>query len=337
MSHSPATATFSIRVIWPFGEAHRELGVTPESVREEVGLREGEALGPDARISVEATDRLLHDAVERTGRQDLGLIAALKVEAGHWDILEFAARSRSTLGEAMKCHERFVPLLCDAAEVSMETDRKNIRWTFGFKPPITMHPAAHEFIAAVNLIWARRATGAELPLREVWFMHERPETTNLHERIFGCDIRFEAPATSIVAARSVLELPLVKADSRLSESLDRVAEELLLRLPRPTGLHERIRGLIVEQLAGGDCNAKSVARSLGMSTRTLNRKLGEKGTGFRELLDETRSELAASYLKNPSLSIGEAAYLTGFANPQAFHRAFKRWFDTTPSAFRRKG
>jgi AraC-like DNA-binding protein len=222
------------------------------------------------------------------------------------------------------------------AEVSVETERKNIRWTFGYKPPVTMHPAAHEFSAAVNLIWARRATRAEITPREVWFMHERPAETALYERIFGCDIRFEAPSTSIVAPGSIVDLPLVKADSKLSETLDRVAEELLARLPKPSGLHERIQELIVEQLAGGDCTASSVARSLGMSTRTLNRRLGEKGTGFRELLDETRSQLAASYLKNKSLSISEAAYLTGFATPQAFHRAFKRWFDASPAAFRKK-
>ncbi len=306
-------------------------------MRKVLGLSDEQFLDPDTRISIEQADYLLRKAIATSGRRDLGLLAAEQIEPGDLDIVEFTARSRSTLEEGGKCINRFLPLLNQCAEITMSRHGDTMRWTYGFKAGITMHEAASEFVLALVLICCRRATGVTALAQEVWFAHEQPPDISTHQRIFGCPIRFEAPSYSLLIPSTLGQLPLLKADSKLSSALHRVAENMLARLPKPTGLHERVRELILEQLANGHCSAETVADRLQISTRTLNRKLREKGTSFRVLADETRHQLALNYLKRQRLAINEVAYLLGFSSPQAFHRAFKRWTGTTPVAYRRTG
>jgi AraC-like DNA-binding protein len=74
-----------------------------------------------------------------------------------------------------------------------------------------------------------------------------------------------------------------------------------------------------------------------MSGRTLQRRLADEGVSYQELLDDARKEAAGRYLHESALAIGEVAYLVGYSEPAPFHRAFRRWYGTTPEAFRRKG
>ena len=79
-----------------------------------------------------------------------------------------------------------------------------------------------------------------------------------------------------------------------------------------------------------------VARRLAMSPRTLQRRLSEEGTSFEILREEMRKQTAEIFLADRTLSVGEVAFLLGFSEPGAFHRAFKRWHNTTPDAFRKQ-
>ncbi|HEX7028891.1 MAG TPA: helix-turn-helix transcriptional regulator, partial [Gammaproteobacteria bacterium] len=85
---------------------------------------------------------------------------------------------------------------------------------------------------------------------------------------------------------------------------------------------------------GGKISESEIAGALNVSTRTLHRKLQSEGLNINMLLDETRKELAIHYLENSTLTIGEIAYLLGFSEPANFSRAFRRWTNTTPHAYR---
>jgi AraC-like DNA-binding protein len=111
---------------------------------------------------------------------------------------------------------------------------------------------------------------------------------------------------------------------------------LLARYPREDSLIERFRALTKDELKGGDASLEVLAARLGMSARTLQRKLRALGTSHQELLDEMRKALAVRYLAEPDVAVCEVAYLLGFSESSAFHRAFKRWTGTTPSEFRKR-
>jgi AraC-like DNA-binding protein len=97
-----------------------------------------------------------------------------------------------------------------------------------------------------------------------------------------------------------------------------------------------VRRALVPRLAGGDTRIEAVARALATSARSLQRRLTAAGITYRHLLDVARKEEAERYLSDSRLSVGEVAYLLGFSEPAAFNRAFRRWRNEKPQAFRQR-
>jgi AraC-like DNA-binding protein len=148
-------------------------------------------------------------------------------------------------------------------------------------------------------------------------------------------VRFAQADTAVVFRPDDLALPLPKADERLGAFLRDMANEAL----RERGAGEAspldtLREIIARELQRGVPSLKIAARSMATSERTLRRRLEASGTSFRVLLDETRARLAREYVRDERLPLSEVAFMLGFSEPSAFHRAFKRWTGTTPSLFR---
>ena len=119
----------------------------------------------------------------------------------------------------------------------------------------------------------------------------------------------------------------------MAELLDRFAGERLDELDQAR-VSQRVRAIIIHKLPDGEPGRDEIAEKLCISERTLQRQLLSEGTTFQQLLDQTRRELAGRYLRQPKLSLAEAAYLLGFAEPSAFSRACKRWFQLSPGQYR---
>jgi AraC-like DNA-binding protein len=147
-------------------------------------------------------------------------------------------------------------------------------------------------------------------------------------------VRFSAPSNRFTFASDLLTLPIAKADATLCAVLDRHAEELLAKYPPRDSLVEKVQSIIANEFRGGDPSLERVADQLGLTPRTLQRKLHELGTSHNELLDQMRRQLAMRYLREPEMAICEVAYLLGFSESSSFHRAFKRWTGVTPREFR---
>lgn len=135
----------------------------------------------------------------------------------------------------------------------------------------------------------------------------------------------------------VMASSLRRRDPILRRILESQANHILERLSNRTGVGLEVERALVARVTGGDTKIESVARQLTMSARTLQRRLAEEGVSYQELLDGARKQAAGQYRSESSLAIGEFAYLVGFSEPAAFHRAFKRWFGLTPERFRRQG
>jgi AraC-like DNA-binding protein len=105
-------------------------------------------------------------------------------------------------------------------------------------------------------------------------------------------------------------------------------------MPARMGIAMDVRRVLASRVASGDTLMPAIARQLGLSKRTLHRRLAKDGVSFQELLEEVRKAAAGRYLDESPLAISEIAYLLGYSEPAAFHRAFKRWYATTPEHFR---
>lgn len=330
-----AARTISARLIVPFVRVIERMGDIPRMpALKDFGLSLNDLTSPQRRISHEDAMSLLDKAVRASGRPDLGLLAAEAVTPNELEIWEYAMRTQPTVGRALESMGRLLALLHDGCR--LETDRNGdlvtTRWVF--EPGLEQIPAVSEFGVGLSLVTWRRALRMEaLTVSAALLPHPAPANLAPYEKLFRCPVRFSAPFAGLSVPAWVLDVPLPHADAVLAEILLNHAQERLASLPGP-GVGHRVQELIVAGLSTGEFSAKDVAKRLHLSTRTLQRRLEQGGLNFRELLDDTRRQLALRHLMDKHIGINEVAFLLGFTTPNAFHKAFKRWTGTTASAYR---
>jgi AraC-like DNA-binding protein len=168
------------------------------------------------------------------------------------------------------------------------------------------------------------------------FMHGRPNTRVAYADHLGCSVRFHADWDALVYDTSTMDLPVIGADSLLLKVLERACQKILGPTPRKQDVVRDVRKLVIDRLAKGTLQFDAVAAELNMSSKTLERRLAGSGTTFSALLDDIRNALAKRYLSDTDLRLDQIAYLTGYSEPAALVRAFKRWTGTTPMQFKAK-
>jgi AraC-like DNA-binding protein/predicted nucleic acid-binding protein len=326
----PSRPCFSLRLVLPFARLLRRY---PEFPREL--LVKLEALDPDQRLPIVTVHELLSSAIEITGDPDIGLKAAREITSGDYGALEYAARSAATWGEACEAVGRYMRLVNDALHFSLR--REGERAIIRLDSDVALPRASEDFqLGAFHISASHFWPHGAVPEIDVWFTHPKPENTQEYERTFvGAVIHFDSPFSGFAMATHYLELPVESGDPKLHVVIRKHAEALMAELPRAQSLTQRARDLIAKQLEGGTPSIEHIARELSIGERTLGRRLRQEGTTFRELLDDLRRRLALRHVGDSDLALSEIAFLLGFSQSAAFHRAFKRWTSQTPLEYRR--
>jgi AraC-like DNA-binding protein len=331
-------ATVSVRSVQPALVRLRALGIEADAVLSAAGADPVILNDADARIPHELALRVWREAVRRSGDDAFGIHTAEGIRPGAFDILDYAIRSSATLGEGLARLVRYHGILHDAARVRLQLDGSYATLTHALPGDGTGLPRhVAEFIIGGWTVVARQATGVDFAPVEVRFRHGAPPDLTELQRLFRAPIRFDDAVNGLVFRRDMLEMPLVKSDPGLCALLERRVAELAERAPESHVLSERVRQLVAKQLSTGVPGAAATARGLAMSPRSLQRHLRSDGTSYRDLVDALRRDLATRYLSERRIAIAEVAFLLGFSEASAFHRAFKRWTGTTPAEYRRSG
>jgi AraC-like DNA-binding protein len=168
----------------------------------------------------------------------------------------------------------------------------------------------------------------------VYFKHPAPASTAGHEAHFGCPVHFGSDRDALRVSTDTLRTPNKLGDARIVEFFDAHLAAEVARLDDEVPLDRQVRDLVATSLSEGVPALSDVARELGMSGRTLQRRLGERGLSYQTLVDEARRQLATRLLRQTDFALIEVAFMTGFSGQSAFTRAFKRWAGQTPRSFR---
>jgi len=191
-------------------------------------------------------------------------------------------------------------------------------------------------ITLANLLeLGRRGTGKPLTARLVEFEHPMGDVQAL-EAYFGCRIRISAKSNRLTLHRSDLDRPFLSYNEELLDILTPVLDQSLKEQQRIRSITEMVKWIMKRSLTGGRPDIHAIAKELGMSDRTLQRRLTDENTNFNHLLTQARHEQAREYLADPSLDIKEVAFLVGYEDQNSFYRAFRLWEDDTPSSWRTK-
>ncbi len=323
----------SVRLLWPFLRTARA-SPSPATIQllSEAGVHPSDLARPDTRLPHRLLIELLEALVARTGDETVGLRAGASVEPGDFDTFEHAARSCSTLGDALECVSRYMHLLNEAAEVSVVTYGERALWRYRVTDGLRLPRAANDFVVASAAGFSMRCANIDVPPHEIHFMHDAPADKSSYAVFSRSTLRFGMPHNGFVIDRSQLDLPTLGANAPMHDAFETYARELSERAAR--SVRSRARDAIATRIGHGEMSMESVAGSLAMSVPTLRRRLEDEGTTFTELVDEMRRDLAERYLRDPRRSICEIASLLGFAHAPAFHKAFRRWKGVTPAAHR---
>ena len=311
-------------------------GHDPRPIRELPGLRARNLEDPDLRIPEAVAQDAWRLAARITRDQALGLHLAEGLPRGALDLVEYAFRSSPSLLAGLERLARYGRVLSDRVAARVEASGDHVLLLVGDTGSSPLHTARAEFSLAIALRLARDATGSDLTPVRVCFAHAAPAPASEHQRFFHVPVRFDSGANSLVLDAADAARPLRGADPALSAIVRRRLEKALSErdVPHAGTMTSRVRRLFVERLGEAAITPGDVASTLGVSTRTLSRRLAEEHTSFRHLLDSARAELAMALLHDRSLSIGDIAFFLQYSEPAAFHRSFKRWTGRTPRAFR---
>jgi AraC-like DNA-binding protein len=167
------------------------------------------------------------------------------------------------------------------------------------------------------------------------FVH-RPADGEEFARVLRCPVTADAAWNGLAISPDTFRLGLKRRDAVLRGVLEGVAI-VHDNSPAERSVVGDVRRALASRVTGGDTRIQSVARHIGMTARTLQRRLAALNLSYNEVLDTLRREAAEQYLAGDTLSVGEIAYLLGYSEPAAFHRAFRRWHQVTPAAFRKEG
>jgi AraC-like DNA-binding protein len=320
----------------------REAGVGPEGALREAGLTEARLTAPGARVPMDAADLLLESAHALLGAPpDFSLRLATTQEPDTYDTPGLVLAASPTLREGLTRAFRFQRAWGDGERFGL----LRLPGAGGGGTAVVFRPTgpprpAHRLQSEVALVevvlGARFLAGApDAAPRAVRFTHAEAASAAPLSDFFGVAPAFGAARTEVVLEDALLDAPLPNAHALFLSVFERQAEASLAQLPAEEGaLAPRVRAHLRGVLAGGAPDVPSTARRLGLTARTLQRRLAQEGVSHATLLEEVRREACEGLLAR-GLPLAEVAALLGYADAPAFHRAFKRWHGVSPERFLR--
>ena len=323
-----------VRLVLVHLEKLARLGVSREALLREAKIDERQLTDPDGRIALAAVARLWHAADSQVSDPAFGLRVGAETAVREWGLVGYAMAYSATLGSALKRFAHYGRVMSDALIVHFDTER-DATWV-----RLDVQPALRAFRPAVDMRLAgllsacREITAAPITPLLTQFSYRHPGEIKEHERLFGSPLEFGALASSFLLRTEDLARPVALADKTLVDYLETLADQVLAAVGTEQTLRERVRRALWAELSESAPGLEAVARTLGMSARTLQRQLHREGTTFAALLTTLRREMAPALLRDGRYGVSEVAFLLGYEDPSAFRRAFQRWFGRSPRSLR---
>ena len=323
----------------PLLEAAAARDLAPLDLARAAGLAD-DALGPLPE-SLAARDyiALLEAGARLADDPHFGLHVGEKVRPGTYTAYGLILLACGTFGQALEQTLRYEQLAHDLGRSRLALEGTEARYEWASHYPHASRHLVESVFAGIRVFGAWLA-GGHLPPVRIDFAHGSGAAIAEYERVLGTRPVFGAPANAARFDSALLAMPVPNADVGLYPVLRQHAERLLAERASGAGdIAARVHGAVLRSLgrprdAHERLRLASVAGELGLSQRTLQRKLADAGTSFQQVLDQARYALARDYLRERSVSLVDIAFLLGYQEQSAFTHAFKEWSGLNPGAWR---
>jgi AraC-like DNA-binding protein len=309
------------------GRALDAAGCDGAALLAEAGFDLKDLDGPDTRCPLVNTGHLWRIAVAATGDPAFGIKVANHYKHTTFHSLGYGTSASSTLKEAFERVQRYCHVVSDA--VDYKFFRRGAEYHFIIEPAVEISVEAIDALVSSYLRMCRSMLGGHYSPLSIELRRPRPAITDDYERLWRAPLRFGAEQNRLIFDSDSIERLLETGNPELARQSDAISSRYLARIER-FNVVARVREVLTQRLQDREPSQEEVAEILNVSARTLQRKLGDSGTTFKEMLDETRHALALAYLSVPH-SVSETTYLLGFSCTSSFTRAFRRWTGLSPS------
>jgi AraC-like DNA-binding protein len=310
-------------------------GIELKPLLKKAGLTNRQVGDRRARLNVQDQIRFLNLAADALGDEFLGFHLAQDFDLREVGLLYYVLASSQVLSDALHRAQRYSVIANEGISVKYR-EGKDVAIFFDYVG-VPRHSDRHqiEFWMAALVRTCRQLTNQRLLPIRVKVAHRRSADTSEFDKFLGRRAVFGTDVDEVAFPEATKHMPVVSADAHLNELLTAYCEEALSRRRTMCGvLQSRVENEIVPLLPHGEARVAEVARRLGMSQRTLARRLALEGLTFAGVLENLRSNLAARYLSDADLSISQIAWLLGYREVSAFTHAFKRRTGKTPREMR---
>ncbi|MCW8879843.1 MAG: AraC family transcriptional regulator [Kangiellaceae bacterium] len=330
-------------------------GINLDQILKTVELSETDLADNDAMISGLQFQQLIAQLVKYSKDPLFGLHTAQFVQPGSYNVLGYICMNCTTLGEALTKIQPFEKLVGDMGTTSIEpaslmneknaqiaeSDNENailkINWNCIFTDPLVRRHMIDNCLASW-VTFARYLVGKNYDPIQVSLTRAKPDSKKEsleYQQLFNCPVFYSQPNNSIFFYQSMLELPLNKGNKQILSTLESLAEQQIKTRFQHQTIVDQVTQLIQKNLPTGRINQVYIANLMGMSAKTLQRKLKNESTNFQQLLDNTRREMAIYLLTNTPYIMTEISELLGFSEPRSFHRWFLKVIGETPGNYRK--
>ena len=316
-----------------FASALEAEGIDPQTIFDELGITPQLTSDPLQRISNEDVSRLFQASIAATGNPCFGIAVGERMQPGNLHALGFALLASTSLRDFYDRICNYYRVVSQNAEF-LQYDREGASVLVARNVAQSVCDETQDAWVTVMVRFLRflyqqdiNPLWIELP-RQVPVGGDQP-----YLDYFKCPVRFACKEASIAMDSAVMDRPLPGASPDLAQQNDQIVMQYLEQMDR-NDIVNRVRCLIIEELAAGTLTKQGIADKLHMSARNLQLKLAARDTTFQDILDSTRQNLAAGYIEHSHLAITEIAYLLGFSDASNFTRAFRRWHGVSPSEYR---
>lgn len=326
LTYSATAVSITLKIIESYGidpvPLMIKLGIDPKLIRD-----------PNARFSYVAIDILWLEAATIAQDPGFGLRAARFWHPSQMGALGYAWLASSSMRTALNRFSRYMSILTEGATLELDDIDNDLSVHLVYKEISKQQPTRTDSFMAMLLAMCQANCGKNFHPTSISLIHDAPDDPGEFYTLFMCPIHFGAAENRFNLSKKIADQHLITANPKIAQLNDQIIIETLSTLDK-NNIVERVKLAIINELGSGYISDTSVAKSLQLSQRTLQRRLEDNDTTFRQLLNEVRQELADKYLRDSSLSLIEISFMLGFAEMSSFSRAFKRWTGSTPSTYR---
>ncbi len=290
------------------------------------------------RWPIDHITRLWRAAVHCTQDAGFGLKAGAGVGPASFNVVSYLLQSAPTLRAALALVQKYQRLISDGGRFQTITGPEAC-WVVYHprKGALAFSPHQIETVLASVVVIARCDTGSALRPQRVQLSQARIGPLAGYREVFQCPVDFEQAFSGVLLANAQLDAPLPQANAQLAQAHQQQAAARLAALSRQDGLEQTLRMWIASQLQGQAPARAQAARALGLSERTLARRMRAEGLSYSALLDGVRRDAALQAVAQTTRALSDIALALGYAEPSVFTRAFRRWTGATPGQWRGRG